>query len=393
MNTTKFKVQDVDWWATIYIIIFGLIMSYEFYHTTLLIDILPWPPKSGLVLMGLSALYAAAKLLFYKSYTTKEKIFSIIIILAFLLPALLTEYRFLFWIGFLIVGAKDVSFDKLLKLYLVIAVTLMVVAFSASQYGLIEDLQFVAYRGEETFIRHSYGICYPTDFATHLFYIVLATAVLYKDKLKITGIVWMNLLVAICAYMTANAYTTVLCLVGFCVLCVIERVFQKYMTYLEKGLRWTPVICATIYLCLAYFYDAQVTWMARLNQFLSNRLDFGKGGFNVYDVKLFGQDVYEQGFGYGNGIDLPGPYFFLDDSYIKILLEYGLFAFIIVLFILLLISKKAANAKKNILVIALVAISVHSFMEHHLINIAYNPMIFALFATLEQNINDKEEGV
>lgn len=124
----------------------------------------------------------------------------------------------------MIVGAKNVSFNKLLKLYLVIAVTLMVVAFSASQYGLIEDLQFVTLRGEEFFVRHSYGIQYPTDFAAHLFYIVLVIAVLYKDKLKTIGIVWMSLVVALCAYMTANALTTALCLIGFCALCILVAI-------------------------------------------------------------------------------------------------------------------------------------------------------------------------
>lgn len=383
MERLKEKVLNINWWEVSYLIIFGLIMSYEFYHTTLLNLVLPWPPKSGLILMGLSALYTIAKLFFYKAYTQKEKIFSIIIILAFVLPAILTQYRFLFWIGFLIVGAKDVEFNKILKVYLVIAITLMVAAFAASQYGIIEDLQVASVRGEKWYNRHSYGIQFPTDFAAHLFYIVMAAAILYKEKLKTIGIVWVSLLVAFCVYMTANALTTTLCLIGFCVLCIFERIFRKYMRHIEKGLRWTPVACAAIYLGLAYFYDEQIAWLEKANQLLTKRLAFGKFGFVAYDIKLFGQDVYEQG--YGNGFEVTGPYFFLDNSYIKILLEYGLFAFVIVLLVLILISKRAAYNQKNIIVLALVAISIHSFMEHHLINIAYNPIIFALFATLDNN--------
>jgi len=240
-----------------------------------------------------------------------------------------------------------------------------------------------AVRGDKWINRHSYGIQYPTDFAAHLFYIVMAASVLYRDKLKTFGVVWLSALVAFCAYMTANAQTTTLCLIGFCVLCIFENVLHKYMPHIEKLLRWTPVVCAGIYLSLAYVYEEHIVWVEKINQLLTKRLMYGKIAFEWYDIKLFGQDVYEQGF--GNGFEVTGPYFFLDNSYIKILLEYGLFAFVIVLLMLILISKKAVNRNKNIIVLVLVSISIHSFMEHHLINIAYNPMIFALFATLDNN--------
>lgn len=76
MDILKTKLRDVDWWEISYLILFGLIMSYEFYHTTLLNLVLPWPPKSGLILMGLSVLYTIAKMISYKSYTTKKSFLS-----------------------------------------------------------------------------------------------------------------------------------------------------------------------------------------------------------------------------------------------------------------------------------------------------------------------------
>ena len=75
-------------------------------------------------------------------------------------------------------------------------------------------------------------------------------------------------------------------------------------------------------------------------------------------------------------------YFFLDDSYIRILLKYGLVLFVVTLVLFMLLSKRASEEKRYILVMALVAIAVHSFMENRLIDIAFNPMMFAMFATL-----------
>lgn len=378
MEQLRERIRRVDWWELIYLLIYGVIYIHEFEHTTMWhID---WPARIGYVFIAVSALYTIAKLVWYKGYTKQEMLWSIILIPAFAIPAVLTDYSFIFWIGFLIVGAKGIDFDKILKVYLGISLTFMIVTFSASQYGMIENLQYFNPRGDEIYVRYAYGSAYPTDYAAHWFFIILAVAVLWEKCLKVKGIVWISLLTALCVYFTSNAQTTTICLVGFAGLCVVERVFRKYMPQIEKVLRFVPVVCAGIFLTLAYTFDPEKTWMSKLDTLLSFRLKLSKEGVDTYPIKLFGKNIIEVGLGSSTtGRDY---YFFLDDSYVRILLKYGLVLLVVTLVLCMLLSKRASEERRFVLVMALVAIAVHAFMENRLIDMAFNPMIFAMFATL-----------
>ena len=387
MDKLKERLKQADWWEITYLIIYGAVFTFEFLNTTMFE--VKWPPKFGYIFLASTALYVIAKFIWNNTYTKKEMIWAGVILFAFLMPALLTEYRFLWYTGFLIVGAKDIDFDKILKVYLVIGITIMVAAFGASQYGVIADLEYIIDRGnEELLVRHSYGIVYPTDFAAHIFYIVLAIVVYMKDKLRVWEQVWLSILAAGMVYLVANAQTSMLCLLGFAMMCICVNVLYKYMHVMEKIVRWIPVACASIFCYLAYIYDSSIKWMDKLNDLLSTRLEISKKAFDLYEIKMFGQNIPE--IGSGRGVEYRPDYFFLDDVYIRILLEYGFVLFCVVFLILALISKRAAEKKQYMLVIALLAIAIHSVMEHHLLEVAYNPMIISLFAIYGKN--EQESG-
>lgn len=380
MDKLKERIKQADWWEITYLIIYGGVFTFEFLNTTMFE--VKWPPKFAFLFMGAIALYTAAKFIWHNTYSKKEMIWAGIILFAFIMPAILTEYRFLWCVGFLIVAAKDVEFDKILKVYLVIGITIMVAAFGASQYGFIEDLEYIIERGGEVHVRHAYGIIYPTDFAAHIFYIILAAVVYLKDRLSVCGRVWLSLLAAGFVYLVANAQTSMLCLVGFAGLCVFERVFHKYMNRVSKVLQWTPVVCAGGFVSVAYLYDLDSTLLTRLNDLLSGRIEISKTAFDMYDVKLFGQFIQEIGNGYE--VEYKTNYFFLDDSYVRILLEYGIVLFVVVLTICTIMIRHATERKDFLLVICVVCIAVQSIMEHHIINIAYNSIMLVLFAKSEK---------
>ena len=387
MDKLKERFQKADWWEITYLIIFGAVFTYEFLNTTMFEII--WPPRFGYIFLASTALYVIAKFIWHNTYTKKEMIWAGVILFAFLMPALLTDYRFLWYVGFLIVGAKDIDFNKLLKVYLVIGITIMVVAFGASQYGLIEDLIYTTQRYGKEFFRHSYGIVYPTDYAAHLFYIVMAVMVLFEKKMTVAMRAWISLLVAGCVMMTSNAQTSMISLVVFAILCVVECLLGKHMPWAEKISRWAPVGCATVFMLLTCLYDESNALLLKLNGYLSGRLAISNKGLDMYSLKLFGQNIIEEG--NGRSTEVREDYFFLDDSYIRILLEYGIILCIVVLVILMFASKKAMEQNRRMIVIALVAIAVHSIMEHHLIDLSYNPFIYVLFASLADSSTESKK--
>lgn len=384
MDKLKMKLKQADWWEITYLIIYGAVFTFEFLNTTMFE--VKWPPRFAYIFLASTALYTVAKFIWHNTYTKKEMIWAGIILFAFIMPALLTDYRFLWYTGFLIVGAKDIDFDRILKVYLTIGITIMLAAFVASQVGWIENLQYVVERDGGLIIRNAFGSVYPTDFAAHVFYLSLAGICIGNKEISYGKII--NLLVfAIFLQDKCGARTSFICLVMVAFLLVV---FVTCKIKMVKGFyymfNFTTIGCATIYILLTHLFDYSKEWMIALNGMLSNRLEITNKAIQIYSYKIFGQNIIE--IGSGRTVEHQEEYFFLDDSYIRILLLYGIVLFVISLLIFWKCGEKAMQCNKIVVLLSIVAISAHSFMEHHILEIAYNPIFFFVFAKCKM-VEDK----
>lgn len=385
MDKLKQKLKGADWWEISYLLIYSAIFTFEFLNTTMFE--VKWPPRFGYIFLVSSALYTIAKFIWHNTYTKKEMILSGVILFAFIMPAILTEYSFLWWVGFLIVGAKDINFDKILKMYLILGITIMLVAFLASQCGWIENLVYIIHRGDQLLPRYSYGSVYPTDFAAHIFYIAIAGSCLEDKKITIGKII--NFIVlAVFVLDKCIARTSSICLVIMACLLLMYKMFNFKIKY-KTGyyiFNMATIGFAGLYIALTHLYDKTQNLLVKLNYALSDRLTITSKAIEFYDYKLFGQNIAEKG--YGRGVEFEGEYFFLDDSYIRIALMYGVVLLIIVLALSWYNGYKAIQNKNVVILFALAVIGLHSFMEHHILEIAYNPILCYTFAKCKQ-IEDK----
>ncbi len=375
-------IRQIDWWEIGYLMLYGAIFTYEFLNTTMFP--IQWPPRFGYIFLASSALYTIAKFIWHNTYTKKEMILSAVILFAFVMPAILTDYSFLWWVGFLIVGAKGVDFKKILKVYLTIGIIIMLAAFVASQMGWVKNLVFTALRNEVVVYRYSYGSIYPTDFAAHVFYLAVAGICLCEDRISFGKII--NLLIlALFVQEKCGARTSFICLIVFSFTLIFVKFFKRYI----KAKRFYYLVnlstigFATLYFALTYMFDIKDPKMVELDTLFSGRLTLGKEAIHNYGYKLFGQNIVEHGWGKGETID---GYFFLDDSYIRIALLYGIILFFIVLAVLFISGIRAINTERIIILFALAVIGLHSFMEHHLLEIAYNPLLLLCFANLKLKV-------
>ena len=91
--------------------------------------------------------------------------------------------------------------------------------------------------------------------------------------------------------------------------------------------------------------------MVKIDSVLSQRLMVSHKVWSEYSIKPFGQFIEEQGWGGvadPTGID-PAKYFFIDDMYIRMLFEYGIIVFAVVLILLIFIGHKAIATKQYVL--------------------------------------------
>lgn len=385
MDKIRERFQSADWWEITYLIIYGAVFTFEFLNTTMFE--IKWPPRFGYIFLASTALYTAAKFIWHNTYTRKEMIWAGIILFAFLMPALLTEYRFLWYTGFLIVSAKDVDFDKILKVYLVIGITIMVAAFGASQMGWIENLQYMTLRDEEWIIRNSFGSVYPTDFSAHVFYLAIASICLSENNITWGKIINFVLLAAF-VLDKCGARTSAICMCLMAgMLVLVKYLKDKIKTnVIYQAINLSTMALAGLFIGLVHIFDVTKEWMSKLDLALSSRLSISNEAIELYDYKLFGQNIVEVGLGRAEGHR--DDYFFLDNSYIRIALLYGVVLLLVALVVFWLAGQQAIQNKRIIILVAIMVIAVHSFMEHHILEIAYNPILCFVFTKCSQ-IEDK----
>ena len=137
----------------------------------------------------------------------------------------------------------------------------------------------------------------------------------------------------------------------------------------------------------SYFYTANNALFRIANEAFSKRLGISNLAINKYGLSLFGNHVLEHGFGGDQGIHhfyqsgMSGNYFFIDSSYMRLAIIYGLVIGIFVIIVMSLISLRSAATKDFCLAAIILLVSVSCMIEQHLLDISYDPFLIALLAS------------
>ena len=371
----------------IYLFLFGFLFLDAFYRTSLF-------PQTYVVNQWLPTLILLAlilvKLFLYGRNTPIRTMLCGVLAMSVLTIYKTTRDINLPIMAYLVIGACGVSFNKILSVYTAVGAPFLVICIAASQFGVIPDL-IDAGRG----IRHSFGIIFPTDFAAHVTFLVLAWGGMRGKRLT-----WPELgvfaLFAWAVKYFCDARTSFISLLVFTALCACTKLYDRYGNALKSRLRkvlqtvWTAlqllasnsiVILSALMVVLTWSYSDSA-FSQTLDRLFSGRLMLGKWAFEDYGIPLLGQEVVMQGLGYSETQEL-GYYFYIDCSYIKMLICYGLLASVVIWVAYMLLGRRAVKDGNIWLVWMLGVIGLHCTMEHHLMEIAYNPFLLALFAHWE----------
>lgn len=298
------------------------------------------------------------------------------------------------WVFFCI-GAKDVSFDKILRCYFTISLSIILSAFFASVLGVIENLKYeTGSRG----VRNAFGIVYPTDFAAHIFFLILVFFYIRKDKGKIHEyVICLFMSVLVLQFCDARLDSACICLTAIGHMYLKYRWTQK--RYLKKNYQKRVRKPIRLWKCVAYsmpvgmavmgvltiLYHVDILFMYEINEWLSNRLLLQDRGMIEYGIRLFGQ--YIKMVGNGGTVIFPEDYFFIDCSYFYIMMQYGIIFLFCVFYVYGICCRKFRNDQYFLLTVFLIA--VNCMIAHHLLDLAYNPFALSLFAKIPENLKEQ----
>ena len=284
----------------------------------------------------------------------------------------------------LLVLLVNVDMKVVLRNYIVVAGILVVGVFLLSLVGMIPNLQY----NRAGVIRNSFGFIYPTDFASHCFYLFLAVSYLLKDKFIWTRSLFGVLLSAfIIKYCDArlNALSILLATVIF-----IYFYYSK-----EKKLKifalfpYSAVIFASIVTYLSYKFSWSNPFLVTVNKLITGRLALGRNAFDTFGVHLFGTRNV-QFIGSGGKTESVIGYNYVDSSYVQMLFTYGIVPVVLLIIIYVVASRKQYKDGQYLLVAILSLIAFNCMIEAFWFVPTYNIFMFLLFTT--NTFSEKESN-
>lgn len=367
---------------TIYLGLMALFLAYQYFWNTMFS--VQWPPFYWEYLKAALVLVIILRAGLEKKYDKREVLIIAVLGAAFLAGWKRSGYEEILLCVLLIWGARGIRLKKVLGVFFAVIFTLLAVTVIASLTGQITNLTF---EQENRRPRMAFGTIYPTDFSAFLFYLSIVYCYLRGQKLRYLE-TFVIFLLGGAVYYFCDARLNTICL--WCVAAAYSYLIfrsrqaqHKKIEYrMKKGLSWFlaafPTLCAVGMIGLTMLYSPHNKLISMLNDLLNNRLYYGKKGIDLYGIPVLGNYIVLRG--NGGTTEKVTSYFFLDSSYLYILLQFGLVVLVAVLTCWCLISFQGIREKDWFLLAAVALIALQCTVEHHMMMIAFNPFFMALLA-------------
>ena len=282
-----------------------------------------------------------------------------------------------------IIALKNCDFDKLVKVALGVFLTMLLLTVDLSLLKVLPDWTY----GRGELIRHSLGLYYPTITQGLYLSVILMYCYLRKSDAKLIELLILETINIFLYTYTNGRLSFILCsfILAMMVISKFENI--KYITKYAMCKKILKVLCYTfpilmflLSFSLSVSYSSGNSIVKNIDQVLSGRLKYSNEALKKYEITLFGKDIKWNGWG-GHGYVKnnnfnSSEYNYVDISYIRILLDYGIVATILILYAYTAILIKSYNQKKYWLCIIMFYILIWSFIEPYIIYIGKN--IFAL---------------
>ncbi|MFC6177407.1 hypothetical protein ACFQAV_11180 [Companilactobacillus huachuanensis] len=365
---TQKQLQKLDGW----IFIFGyvLVLVAGIFNSSAFNELLPTDAINKIVVALALGLFFLK--IFLNEYRVKELGVYVGILVILILSWRQSQSTSLVSMFVFMISSRNVDSRLINKIYLFISIGLMIVIILSALKGLIPN--YVYFR--DGLSRASLGIIYPTDFAAHVFYILASLAYLRREKFN-----WKDFLfivgISYWVYLQTNARLNFVCSLLLAIGMNLVKFDRK--NHLQKITWLAPVIGATLMIFLTYIYNPSSRFLDLLNHLLSGRFSIVNEVIHEYGIHAFGGNILQNGLGGPTGLNfnaMYSKYVFIDSSYLRLLLMYGVVSLIVTVTIISMMVKKTTD---RYLLVILLVIFISGAIENHMLELAYNPFFLILF--------------
>lgn len=282
-----------------------------------------------------------------------------------------------FFMYLFIVGAYRIDFKQILNKYILVVLSMLLLVYAAAVLGLVPNN--IMWREGAGVVRAGLGLATPSDLAAHVFYLMLAFA-LVRDFIFSRQEIGFMALIAVLIFAITNSRLDALLMLLLLITMYFRGYIFKAVKYIGfKGTALLVALYALSNLVLTYFFDPYDPVFAQLDTLLSRRLLFGNMAFEKYPIHLFGQYIYQNGNGDPRGFVV---YYFIDSAYVQALMMFGVIFLLFMLGLLAYLLYRAFKIRYYGLAIAVLLIALSMAVNHHFWHMSYNVSLLALLAVL-----------
>lgn len=327
----------------------------------------------------LPAMVVLFKIIFLDEHDWKElAIFLLLEVVLFATGTNANEFL-IFYFTFFIFGAKGIDIDKILKVFLTVNLFVIALAMFFSTIGSVKSV--VVTRSDSPVLRFALGAVYPTDFASRIFYMMMAYAILRRFKFSVAEYI-SYIMLTIMSYILTDTRIDLLLMI-LLIICIASYRYLKKVLQKISPLVWTVLSASYVFLIilLGYLYTPNIAILEKINNFLSGRLFYENLAFKNYNTPLLGQFIYQNGFGGGFKVL---DYFYIDSSYVRTLMMYGVVVTLLMIILFYYLFKRFSKVALSYWLVIFLLVILTSGIDQHLWDISYNFIFLALMANLSE---------
>lgn len=308
--------------------------------------------------------------LFISRYTVNEAIIAITLLLLGIVSYFITKRQGLLLSIITIIGLKNISIKKLFSVTFFIRLFIFSIIILLALIGIIENKVIVHWREDIGFIkRYALGFSHPNLLHSTLFILIMLYIYNYYEKLTAFNYV-LIMLVNILIYNFSGSrtgYFTIIFSVMFTIYIKSKRSKHKY-----NIIKLILPICVIFTMTTGLLYG-KLEFIDKIDSILTGRIYYTNYFLNNYSFSLFGNNLF-----------LDENY--IDNSYIILLANYGIVAFIVYLVGYIVVIKRFIKSHKDKELLMISLFSIYGVTEGFLNNIFMNlSLVFLVILVFRSN--------
>ena len=308
------------------------------------------------------------------------RIYALVVITA--LIYYLTGDEALFCAMLFIVSKKDIDFDKFLKKDILFKIIIMIFVVLCYKMNLTRDTLFT--RSDGT-IRYTLGFDHPNHLGLYLFSICCGLCYLHYGKYKFVDYLALLCSFLVCYFVCDSRSPQI----GLAVLVIMMIITTKAKITIKnnKLIGLLPVILCIFSFVFTVLYIKNNPFAVKLDRTLNNRLYFSANFMEHYGINLFGHKFTYYGIKWH-------PLSILDNSYMHLLIHFGISGLILFMTCSILLIKYAIKEKKYEIIVYLIPFLIYGIVERHIYEVQYNCILLLISDFIYiKNIKEEREAI